>query len=252
MVWGVCLEDAEPTPPMSRTGPSAVIRCPGVRLSGHGDGSQLAGAEVLGFRGLLLDRNLVIRRAESDASTEQTVTDESDEGVNPAETEPTAAPPAAIDFFCRLPDRTAQLTAQDLLSDWLGETLRSFLKQHEIEDAQCLEIGPKDPSFPAAIVATRNHSPIAWAATESLQSANVIAMTTEVETDAWPEPTSPTLVVDLSHRPNEIDQLRSLGYQVVGNEEIRIGILTECLQRWTGQVPPEEVLTEAIEEYLAV
>ena len=60
------------------------------------------------------------------------------------------------------------------------------------------------------------------------------------------------LVIDLANPPNEVDEIEELGYQVSGRESIRIGILGECIQRWTAEHPDLEVLTEAVEEYLAL
>ena len=61
-----------------------------------------------------------------------------------------------------------------------------------------------------------------------------------------------TLVVDFANPENDVDQLRKLGYRVIGREQMRIGILSISFQRWTGRPPIVDDLTEAIEEYLAV
>lgn len=74
----------------------------------------------------------------------------------------------------------------------------------------------------------------------------------ELESEDWPEDDGSTIVIDLSEGHPERNRLRELGYDVVDDVQRRGGTLVRCLQRWTGQQPPADVVRDAIEEYLGV
>ncbi|KAA5540940.1 hypothetical protein FYK55_18685 [Roseiconus nitratireducens] len=183
------------------------------------------GADVLGFRGLLLDRNLTGR---SDG----------------AESRP--------DLYYRASRSGSGWQSEDVLATWLKQAISQHFQNLEREIGRLLWIGTPDESFPAGLASEQSVSPIAWASAESIEKANLIAITEPVDVSTWPTASEGTLVVDFANPPNNLDRIRALGYEALGRDESRIGILTESFRRWTGQTPSEDVLTEAIEEYLAV
>lgn len=185
----------------------------------------IAGAEVLGFRGLLFDRNLV-RDSEDDVDRP--------------------------DLYWRSSKTKNLWQTENVLSTWLESEIRKHFESSEAGIGPLLWIGTPDPSFPSQIASEQSHSPIAWASTEAIEHANLIAVSETVELSQWPKCDGGTLVIDFANPQNDHREFESLGYKVLGREQARIGILLECIERWTGQQPTVDVLTEAIEEYLAV
>ncbi|MCO8124118.1 hypothetical protein NHH03_20405 [Stieleria sp. TO1_6] len=185
----------------------------------------IAGADVLGFRGLLLDRNLV---------------DATPGGESPR------------DLYWRLPDTHDAWQAEDVLAIWLRQMIRDHFDELKKPVGPLLWIGDPNPSFPSEIASEQSQSPIAWASAESIEHADLIAISKSIVVAEWPVCNDSTLVIDFANPPNDADQIRSLGYRVLSREEERIGVLTESFYRWTGQRPGIDVLTDAIEEYLAV
>ena len=220
------------------------------------------GAWVLGFRGVLLDQNLV--HGEVDIATVQ----------SPALTNQLVA---GCDLYFREQD-SAHWSAVNALSLFLQQAVKSDAaiepassdldspgkdpsdepssgdgpEAETIPAPDLLCIGPPHTSLVDLLTPDTNISPIAWASPEAIRNANIIALTQQMDLDNWPACDEAKLVIDLANPPNAVEEIQTLGYQVVGRETIRIGILRECIQRWTAENPDIEVLTEAVEEYLAL
>jgi hypothetical protein len=185
----------------------------------------ISGADVLGFRGLLLDRNLV---QDQNRSTDRP------------------------DLYSRCEAPSTGWHSENVLTTWLESSIRLHFDRLGTEIGPLLMIGPPDPNFPSEIASQQTQSPIAWASTESIEQARLIALSDTVDISQWPPCKESTLVVDFSNPPNDVAQIRDLGYEVLDRDQARIGVLVLCFQRWTGKQPELDVLTEAIEEYLAV
>lgn len=183
----------------------------------------IAGGEVLGFRGMLLDESLSHR--------------EDEEVVQP-------------NCLYRSPDSDCWQSG-DAMSEWLEAKLTDELQSRE-QESRLLWIGPANARFPASLRDHENQSPIAWASPELIEDANLIAMTDAIDIADWPQAEDFKLVVDLTNDGNDVEAIRSLGYNVIDRLDIMVGTLTRCIECWTGRTPPVDVLTEAIEEYLAV
>ncbi len=207
------------------------------------------GAAILGFDGLLLDRNLTHGQATGQGQTSERGDD--DLGI--------------VDCFFHAPDAEPEQEwqSESAMMIWLESQIRSYFQvaedksdSNDNSDANdigpLLWIGPTDARFPAGLSDEQSQSPIAWASAESIEHADLIAITQQIDIDQWPSCQSQKLVVDLSMQPNDLNQIRSLGYKVIGASEIRIGILSQCIQRWTQQQPSVDILADAVEEYLAV
>lgn len=185
----------------------------------------IAGAEVLGFRGLLLDRNVV--------------------GVDDAGR-------TLSDFWIRDSDSEGGWRRENLFSTWLESAIRQHFESRELNIGPLLWIGTPDPRLPGDLASETTQSPIAWASREAIEHAAIIAVTEPVDVSEWPACQSDTLVIDFANPANDAQRMRDLGYNVLGCDEARIGVLMLCLQRLTGKQPPVDVLVDAIEEYLAV
>jgi len=184
----------------------------------------IAGAEVLGFRGLLLDRNVV----------------------------PSTPAGDRIDFLMRDADLGKSWSRENLFSVWLESKIRRHFNAHQREVGPLLWIGTPDPNFPAGLASEQSRSPIGWASKEAIEHADVIAISESVDVSQWPATDSQTLVIDFARGANDTQRMLEIGYKVLGENDARIGVLTLCLERLTGKQPSGDVLTEAIEEYLAV
>ncbi|WP_182866015.1 hypothetical protein [Stieleria mannarensis] len=197
----------------------------------------ITGAQVLGFRGLLLDQNLIGQTLDRPAA---------DTGAH------SDAPEQRANLYWRDNSPESPWQTENVLTTWLRAEIGKHFKALESEIGPLLWIGTPDPSFPTQIAAEESHSPIAWASTEAIEHARLIAVSETVDVAQWPRCDDGTLVVDFANPANDLQQIRDLGYNVLGREEVRVGILIESIQRWTGKQPRVDVLTEAIEEYLAV
>ena len=184
------------------------------------------GADVLGFRGLLLDRGLV----------EVLKKDNSESG----------------NCFFRDPQQTRGWQCECALTQWLEQAIETHFKSMEKTAERLLCIGPTDARFPASVADQQSQSPIAWAPAEAIENADLIVVTERVDVDEWPDGESTQLVIDLSASGNDANRLRERGFQVIDSVDIQVGILIQSIWRWTKMTPSTEVVTEAIEEYLAV
>ncbi|OYP36381.1 hypothetical protein [Rhodopirellula sp. MGV] len=195
-------------------------------------GEAIEGAVILGFRGLLLDQNLV---AGADSL-------------------------AGANLFWRDEPSEKQFQSADAIRHWLDIAIRAFFAEGESETPSgglppvksLLRIGSPVASIPDDIAAEQHQSPIGWASPEAIEQADLIVIAESIEPDQWPRASNRTLVIDFASSDNDHEAIRELGYSVWGREEIRIGVLMTCLSHWVKQQPDEDVLTEAIEEYLAV
>ena len=185
----------------------------------------IAGAGVLGFRGLLLDQNLMGQSGQ--------------QLIRP-------------NLYWRSVALEATWQTENLLSTWLEAEIRAHFESAQCAIGPLLWIGPPDPNFPSQLASEKSQSPIAWASTEAIEHAKLIAVSETVDVSQWPVSGDATLVIDFANPPNDHQQIRSLGYQVLGREQGRVGVLSQCVERLTGKQPMADVLTEAIEEYLAV
>ena len=218
------------------------------------------GAWVLGFRGVLLDQNLVhseVESAQSPALTNQLV-----EGCDVYFREPDSPHWSAVNALSLFLQQAVKSEATDESGSTDSDSSEDAPADEQPTDdgleaeptpaPDLLCIGPPHPSLADLLTPDTNISPIAWASPEAIRNASIIALTQPMELDDWPECEGAKLVIDLANPPNEVDEIEELGYQVIGRESIRIGILGECIQRWTDEHPDLEVLTEAVEEYLAL
>lgn len=190
----------------------------------------IAGARALGFRGLLLDQNLVRSRADTpDGESRQT-----------------------SNFYFRANRDDADWETHDLLRIWLDLSIRSHFESRQKDLGDVLCIGSVDGSVPFELASAKIQTPIAWASTDEVEKASWIATTESIDTSDWPTCTDGKLVIDLANPANDADRLREKGYSVLGHQDARLGVLTICLEMMTGKSPNQETLMDSIEEYLAV
>ncbi|MEO1614708.1 MAG: hypothetical protein AAFV88_02595 [Planctomycetota bacterium] len=211
----------------------------------------ISGARVLGVRAILMDQNVL--------------GEDADDGR-----------PHSTDLLFRNDPTSDTWQRCDLATEWLQREIcgtlpppvteppentppddsstatESAKPQSEPAKRTLLWIGEPDPRFPAGIANQESKSPIAWASESSIEQADVIAISDQIDVTQWPNAQGQTVVVDFANPPNQITQLRERGYALLGREAMRIGTLQLAIERMAGIRPDLDVLAEAVEEYLAV
>ncbi len=153
---------------------------------------------------------------------------------------------------CLWRNDTGHFSAADQLLDWLQTQIQKF--QH----GKQLWVGNQEATVPLNPEQFErfalDHSGLA----DEIVKASVIALSADDSTEAdfdkeeWPENTGETLVIDLGAAYNLVSHLRQQGYLVIGEDEFRVGALQHCILQWTGKTPSDDVVIDAIEEYLSV
>jgi hypothetical protein len=94
---------------------------------------------------------------------------------------------------------------------------------------------------------------------ESIAAADLIVLADiddsdveEVDFDDWPSSDGTTMVIDLNGTESLAERLKRRGYEVVTCIELQVGMLAGCIEKWTQQQAPTEMIAEAIEEYFGV
>ena len=192
----------------------------------------LSGIDVLGFRGVLLDPTAI-----------------------PAATEwyrRALAESGPIDCFTR--DDQGGLVGLDQRRRWTLAQVRAYIERVGRGVENALWLGD-----PAELDWLRELCPEPTLISHDLDqvaAAELIVVATSaplgLEIEDWPLAQSPRLVVDFGDGHPQIEEIRSLGYEVLTAEAARIGVLARSLHDWSGRQPSKEVIQEAIEEYLAV
>ena len=227
------------------------------------------GAWVMGMQGLFLDdagAKAAVRQAlknptgRNSGSGKGSVKQDK-EGENTEEVtrkKLSAAPPTC---FFRDSVGGDGFTRENAESKWLEEVIQNHFHAQQSSIGPVLWIGEPDVRFPSGMVDIDTQSPIAWAASESIEKSKLIVLSESVDVTSWPENDGTSMVIDLSKTSLQaydddvgvdFPALRKLGYSIVSAEELRAAALSQSLLRWTGARPPIEILQEAIEEYLAV
>ena len=74
----------------------------------------------------------------------------------------------------------------------------------------------------------------------------------ELELDEWPANDGSTVVIDLSNCHPSQSRIKELGYQVLTDFDLQIGILKRAVQKWSARQVDAAVIRDAVEEYLGV
>jgi hypothetical protein len=74
----------------------------------------------------------------------------------------------------------------------------------------------------------------------------------ELELDEWPANDGSTVVIDLSNCHPLQSRIKELGYQVLTDFDLQIGVLKRAVQKWSARQVDAAVIRDAVEEYLGV
>ncbi|EMI20871.1 hypothetical protein RMSM_02202 [Rhodopirellula maiorica SM1] len=215
----------------------------------------LHGLEVLGVRGILLGKNLVREAAQWAAGHL-----------------PDQPSPAVLDCFYRDPiarsglqgtvSESSGLLGFDAEGQWISAQIHAhFSAKPDDSAAAAYVIGEMDRDldslFPEPFREALKQSLVDSDAS-SIPAADVIlvggidadAVALEIE-DLSTMPSS-SLVIDLSNSDVVADALEDLDTTIINIDQRRVGMICQCIEKWVGKIAPEEIVIDAIEEYMAV
>ncbi|GAA5508322.1 hypothetical protein [Novipirellula caenicola] len=215
----------------------------------------LHGLEVLGVRGILLGKNLVREAAQWAAGHL-----------------PDQPSPVVLDCFYRDPifrsgpqgsaSERSGLLGFDAEGHWISAQIHAHLAAKPDDSAAAAyvigEVGRDlDSLFPEPFRDTLNQSLVDSDAA-SIPTADVIligqidadAVAMEIE-DLSTMPSS-SLVVDLSNSDVIAEVVADLENTIIHIDQRRVGMICQCIEKWVGKAAPEEIVIDAIEEYMAV
>ncbi len=156
----------------------------------------------------------------------------------------------AVDCFFR--DEEGQFQGEDQTLIWLEAQIEKF------SQGRRLWIGGPNATPPMNIQNFEQIHSTQQDLAQLIKEASVIVINpdptaeSELDLEDWPDDSGETLVIDLGIDPKLSSDLSHRGYLVIGEDEFRIGSLQFCITRWTGQTPSDDVIIDAIEEYLSV
>lgn len=206
----------------------------------------LDGLETLAFRGVLIDESLANAATDWYRARESSVPDDS----------PVDSP---IGCLYRKADQFDRFVGDAPVASWLSERISKHFGDRGRPIENAIWLGDKDPMFPADAVtfsaaSTRKKvsNPEAVAACDLVVVSDRDGKAINLGVDDWPKNDASTLIVDLTHGHPDQAKISELGYSLLSADVIRAGMIGQAMRRWTGDVPADEVVQEAIEEYLAV
>ncbi len=93
---------------------------------------------------------------------------------------------------------------------------------------------------------------------DTIEAASVILVVDdlsgppELEIDEWPENDGSTVVIELSTRHPLQNRIKEMGYRVLSESDLQIGVLQRSVDKWSRQRVDPSVIRDAVEEYLGV
>ena len=63
---------------------------------------------------------------------------------------------------------------------------------------------------------------------------------------------SSCLVIDLSNSEVVAESLEDFDATLINIDQRRVGMICQCIEKWVGKIAPQEIVIDAIEEYMAV
>lgn len=215
----------------------------------------LNGFDVLGIRGVLIDPSVCEAAAKWYAEKSNVAED---------------GPPEPVDCLYR--DDEGRLRGSCELGDWLrgsgppAEQIETPDPSAETTSESTAPDEPQDESKEDWVWIGDDNEDVPLCAVphyerldappdpRRISTANFILISeaVELETEDWPENDGSTVVIDMTEGHPERNRILDLGYRMVDDVQRRGATLCGCLRKWTGQDPPEDVIRDAIEEYLGV
>ena len=191
----------------------------------------LNGFSVIGIAGVLVDSS--IREAASAWYVEKT----GFEGVS-------------ID--CLVRDEDGQFVGSDERRSWILDQLAEKENSMRLCFGNCGEKTAWDLQSLRAEKIAGDVKPDMIEAADVILVVDDLSGPPELEIDEWPANDGSTVVLELStHHPLQ-DRIRELGYRVLTESDLQIGVLQRSVEKWSSQQVDPAVIRDAVEEYLGV
>ena len=191
----------------------------------------LNGFAVTGIRGVLIDPS--VREAASQWYAERI-----------------GSPVAAIDCLARGED--GQFIGFDERFLWVKEQLATKTEGTRCCFGNCGENSPWDAELLGVEKVSGNVKPETIEASRVILLVDDLSGPPELELDEWPENDGSSVVIDLSTSHPLQDSISDLGYQLLTESDLLIGILESALKKWSARQVDPNVIRDAVEEYLGV
>ena len=207
----------------------------------------LDGLETLAFRGVLIDESLA--NAATDWYRERDSTESSGD------------PPVNTPIGClfRKAGPMDHFVGNSPATHWLAQQIEKHFSDRDRSIENAIWLGDADPIFPADAVTfsaaskrKKVSNPEAVAACDLVVVSDRAGKPMNLGVNDWPPNDASKLIVDLTSGHPDQAKISELGYTLLSAENIRVGMISQAMRQWTGDVPADDVLQEAIEEYLAV
>ena len=205
-------------------------------------GAALDGLEILAFRGVLIDRSL------TPFATDWY-----------RQRDPSETLPSPMGCLFRDDKELDHFTGQSPATEWLARRIKNHFDGLDRGIENAIWLGRANPDFPANSVTFSSASsrkrvsdPESVAASDLVVVSDREGGPIDLGVGDWPPSDGSTLVIDLTAGHPDRTRIEELGYRLLSADAIRAGTIGQAIQYWTGDVPADEVLQEAIEEYLAV
>ncbi len=157
---------------------------------------------------------------------------------------------AAIDCLVRGED--GQFVGYDERYLWVKEQLASKIEGKRLCFGHCGANSPWNVDLLGVEKISGNVKPETIAAAEVILVVDDLSGPPELELDEWPENDGSSVVIDLSTCHPLQDSISELGYQLLNESDLFVGILQAAVEKWSAKQVDPTVIRDAVEEYLGV
>jgi len=153
---------------------------------------------------------------------------------------------------CLVRDEDGRFTGSDERLLWVEEQLAS----RDVGNKLCFGNCGKNSSWDTRSLGVEKVS--GNVKSETIEAAQAILVLDdlsgppELELDEWPASDGSTVVIDLSSCHSLQSRIKELGYQVLTDFDLQIGVLKRAVQKWSAREVDVAVIRDAVEEYLGV
>ena len=191
----------------------------------------LNGFEVTGICGVLIDPS--VKQAASKWYAERLGSEE-----------------VAIDCLVRGED--GQFIGYDERHLWVTERLASKTDGDKLCFGNCGADSSWDVDLLGVEKVSGNVKPETIEAARAILVLDDLSGPPELELDEWPENDGSSVVIDLSTCHPLQDSIRELGYQILTESDLLVGVLKRAVEKWSAKQVDPTVIRDAVEEYLGV
>lgn len=157
---------------------------------------------------------------------------------------------ATID--CLVRGENGQFIGCDERHLWVKEQLASKTQGDRLCFGHCGANSPWDVDLLGVEKVSGNVKPETIEAAQAILVVDDLSGPPELELDEWPENDGSTVVIDLSTCHPLQDSISELGYQLLTDSDLFVGVLKRAVEKWSAKQVDPTVIRDAVEEYLGV